>query len=1203
VSTLLHLKSIIVQTTMYFSNLVVDGVAKRLPELFNCLKQDEPQFKKITKTDDDLTYDRLPNEPVYWPEQSPNARVSSYRSTGAFAVVHGGGDGLLIKLNVGVGYESFMERKYMGQTVIPHVQSGTVLAEVQGRSFLPNVLDNLTAPRLGGGTDADLAMHVEKGHHVEGVAARLVALALEHSLVPFTQRTRIRNAASCYWCLPRYRNDAIRYSLQNTHAALAWASVGAVGEENDPKVVIWVADAAKTRGMSLLSRIMDAGGPMRMQTAFLNAQFDPGHLLMVGTGSLMRDFRAIQPEDLLDAIDEALWLLVTYNNLEPNFITNALRLLIRNLPIADLSHYREQGAVHWRVRVGQHGDPDLGEGIDVLVDDAIADAFDPDALASIGLDDPALARGVLSDLFRRQVLAPPADLDNFAPPSQHIVRWEVAGLLGAMQRDVHTGAIDGVNAYFSEFDPAVPPNVPNVPALTRGAFDDIMSCFSGRAAFRILAYSQGPDAGGNIVVPDGWVDLGAPAAAGMPAPDGLAADGHWLTWVRGNDLAGMARTMTGVLRQYVVQQWQPCTREQYQHDYEEPPAALRRYDAPADMRFAVRMNGAWPELNDQCPRIWAFVNENDAGGTPLSFLSEDGQRPLNVLNNGQKTAAFIRGMCYVWDANRGAGVMNDAFSRWNAVNHAARQLTTIPDELMLYLGGLRSRKYVEAAGGLWTLCYQVERERTNIAAGHESTTTIFRNRDALASSILMLRCAVEMADQMLRVSNARIRGCAEPFLWPNEVDARIARARIYDTTDIDGATYLARQALVLAAVFDHPDSVVARTFGVDACSTLRLREPRVNAALNLEQVQHMNWLSPQVLHHRTWTHYYGIAAPSFLPDRHGRAWLGDARYSTEWLGVDDSFQAGVMMHRSDEVWSAILTSFVSDEWHPALVDLTMFGQALRIDVSRVRSKYYRGYTQVMARLNLPYECQLSAAVVHDTGLDDMERPDLISPTSNYVDGAAIQCCDVVYDAKGRLTSIVLNGDPADYELLDIHDTAFCSGGVEFRATSMTQVMPGYLVTERSVGQFWMSVTNPVGMVSAGLSAGAQRLLTLLAPPPPVNSEDDGGGAGVRGPDRVHVDAPDISKGAHPGTFGTGNLPTHELNMTSADTVMSSLSGLSDEALQLIRNALLKDKGGDFHSNDTATTKSNTTRGTPSDGGMEERSDEVGAGASPTSDGN
>lgn len=1148
---------------MYFSNVAIDSVVQKLPEIFNFSEISKEVFKGITRSDETLSDAPFPVEPVYWPEQEAAANISSHRGAGASAIVHGGGDGLVVQLNTGRPYASFHERRYLQGMVPVQPASMTVLDVLQGRNLWPNAADSVMGPHMVVGSAAENAATMEKfvrdGHHVEGVAARLLALGLEHALVPFRTRSRVRNAAACYWCTGKYRSDAIIYSLQNVQAVLEWASPNGVGMDNDPTVVVWVGAAEKVRGMSLLSRIMDVGGPMYGQPSYLLRQFDAGRLLMVGTGALRRELRAVEAQDLMDAVNEALWLLVTYNNLSVTFIKNALRLLIRNLPVVDLAQYRESDRQYWRVSQAALGMPVMDPVMEADLTLMVERAFTAQSLAALGLE-PEVRNGMFSDLFRRDLLAPGAGVNGLAPATNHIVDWRVLGMLASMQSQV-LGAQGGVNVHAREFDVGNPPVLPRMAAFERRLLDGVMLCFSGRAGYHLYGYSAAVAPLAAVIVPPGWQLVAAPPVD-LPLPANVPGDGEWLEWIGGNDPQGVAHLVDNTLRAYVVRQWVPTVEDAYLNGYVAPPAIMRRFDVPDNARMAVQINGAWPDLNAMAPRTAAYVAGAVGNADPLDYLTEDGQRNMALLNNTQRSLAFIIGISYCWDACHGAGQQNDAYRRWVAVQHVGTHLTAVPDENKLFLGGIRARKYVEACGGLWTLCFTRPNEQVLVRAGHEDIIEFLRNRQALASYILKLRCAVEMSDQMCRMSNSRIVGCAEPYLWPQAVDARLTRARIDDHSCVDGATYLARQALILSTVFDHPDASVARTFDVQASSTLRLREPIVTPNRPLSTVQHMNWISPQVLKYKMWSWYYGVAAPTFVPDRDARGWLAEGRFSTKWNGVHEHFMAGALTDRQDEIWCAVLTGYVYHDWYPAAMEIAPFGSRLLVDTSRVRQRIYDGYTPVVVRLCLPYETRLGLAVVRGIDLEDDVRPRLACDgVGQWNEGDDIPPLDIQYDGKGRVLQWDLDPNAADMEVIDLRDTAFGSEGIEFETYLPSRVVGAFDSVVRSSGQFWMNrMPTSATRVGAGLCAGAQRLLEYLSPPPPVAVIDDGGGQGVIGAARVEEAAPDVAKARNPAKEGGGDVPLREITQeTDAFTLISSLSGVNDEVKQLLMNALAQHK--------------------------------------------
>jgi hypothetical protein len=1145
---------------MYFSQLVIDNVVQPVPEIFNFNGAQAEQYKKQTSLDNVLDEGGFPVEPVLWPNGAANPTVRGFRGNGAIALVEGNGDGLMVPLGTGVPFDSFMERKLLQGTQQVKAQSGTVMSDLGARCLWPNVADNVRAPSFGQSSEAAesaaMSIFVKEGRHVEGVAARVLALALEHALVPFTMRTRVRNANACYWHTGKYRSDNITYSLQNVQAIDAWASPGGVGQEHDPTVVVWVGDATKVRGMALLSRIMDQGGPIYLQEAHLCKQFDAGRLLMVGTGTLHRDLRPVEPSDLEDAIDEALWLLMTYNGLTVAFVRNALRLLIRNLPVVDRAQYDEAEAVWWQVRQGMHGPPVLDPVRTAQLEREVVAAFGASALDACGADTAEKRLGFFSDLFRNQIHAPGPGMNGLAPPEDVVVGWAPAALLVALQQHP-AGQAAGQNVHFAAFDVAAPPVLPNVPPQRHVDLRELYGAFSGRYGYHVFGYSQPPAAGEVVPVPPpGWQV--AAVDPGYGAPPGLAPDGVWMEWLGGNDAAGVPLVMANEMREYRVRLWVPAADSAYNHAYVRPPAYLRRFRLSDNFQLAVRMNGAWPDLAGESRALQDYVDANSRGGDPLSYLDGDAPANLRGLTLGQRSLAVIIGVSYMWDAHHVGRTQNDAYGRWVRARFAGERLTTVPDELKLYLGGVRSRRYVEANGGLWTLCYQQSVVSTRVSAGHEASLEILKDRSQLAAYMLKLRCAVEMADVMANVSNSRVVGCAEPAPWPISVEDRLMRGRVDHMTVVDGASYLALQALLLTAVFDHPDAVVARTFDVVACSTLRLREARRGVVFTDESLQHMNWLSPQVLSVNTWTTYFGVAAPSFIPNRVGQSWLRDARFTTAWNDVASHFEPGVFLDRMDEIWSAILTGHVASGWFPVTLVLAQFGTGLQVDVSRVRMRNVERYVPVQARLRLPYETRIGRMFVNLPDADDMLRPVLpCDGTGGFVNGGQLPHVDVQVTPQGHVGGVMV---PVGCSVIDPHNTSYGSEGVTFGRYSPSLVLGMYTETNRSTGQFWINTVRTEKTVAAGMSAGGQRLLKLLMPVEPVPANESGGGRLVETAAVMAMNKPNVAVQANPGTGderNIGNVPLHEVELQDAMSVVSGLTGLSEEQRNLLLAALAK----------------------------------------------
>jgi hypothetical protein len=192
----------------------------------------------------------------------------------------------------------------------------------------------------------------------------------------------------------------------------------------------------------------------------------------------------------------------------------------------------------------------------------------------------------------------------------------------------------------------------------------------------------------------------------------------------------------------------------------------------------------------------------------------------------------------------------------------------------------------------------------------------------------------------------------------------------------------------------------------------------------------------------------------------------------------------------------------------------------------------------------------------------MVRPDLpCTENRNWDDGADLPQSTITYDGRGKVTAVTADANFRQVELLDVRDTTFASDGVNIGPYAGARVYGDFVNVEQNAGQFWLNVMHMEAGTSAGLSAGAQRLLTYLVPPEPLKTEDDGGGDGVKGAARIEQNLPDVGEMVKPGDKGrVGDMPLHEVvTPDDANSVISSLTGISDEIKALLRNAFLKNK--------------------------------------------
>jgi hypothetical protein len=122
-------------------------------------------------------------------------------------------------------------------------------------------------------------------------------------------------------------------------------------------------------------------------------------------------------------------------------------------------------------------------------------------------------------------------------------------------------------------------------------------------------------------------------------------------------------------------------------DYTPPEARLRRFDVPADFRLANRANFELPDIIGAAPRVGAYINDNVRPGSVLEFVYEGEVRRGANMSMTQRNIMLMVGLSYCWDAAHGAAAQNDAYRRRMDAVHAQAIVTTIPDELKVYLGG------------------------------------------------------------------------------------------------------------------------------------------------------------------------------------------------------------------------------------------------------------------------------------------------------------------------------------------------------------------------------------------------------------------------------------------------------------------------------------------------------------------------------------
>jgi hypothetical protein len=1156
---------------MYFGNISIDTGVQPLARIFDIASYSADGFNERVQDEPYAATSYYSSEPVYWPDYSPTADIRYMRGFGAMAHVQGGTGGLLLNLNPNSPYPTVLERDYLGGVVHVTAQPNSVVADLKGRSFWGNVADNIRAPMLGKGDEATMAAFVAKGGHAEGVCARVLAFALEHALCPFSTRLRVRNAAACYWCLGRYRSDGITFSIQDTQGAMPWSSPSVVGEENEPVATIWVDTAKQIKGMALLSRIYDVGGPVFGQRAYMLGQFEPGRLLMVGTGGLSREFPNVQANDFWDAIREALYILQEYNNVSQGFIDRMLHTLIHNLPVVDAGHVRERNALFWRVRGNTRGDLDISVGADANLEARVNEAFGVDAAAdlfggSAVAGNPDVLKAMVANTARDVILAPGVDGADWAPPLTHVVAGGVAAMI-AVQLVGMPHPVRGEQCRITALDPD------NLPMLNAGTnvlareVAEVWPILSGRNAVRLFFYSA-PDVAMDAIVYPNAVQVAQADLEdyGLIARTPAADDGHWWEWTRDHVAGGgQLDDFPRGLRAYVVRSFMPVRVEQYMPTFSPPPPGrLRNFDVGGVLRLGLNNAGVLPDMIRHSPRVQRYCTEVDTTNTFLEFLDPDGLRNVpNAFSNTQKSMLVIRGYATAWEACHLGATQNDAYRRWIVADRVAENITTVQDEMLLYLGGCRVHKYIEPAGGLWALCFLEKKKVFGAVVAADTTIQFLRDRHHLGSFILKLRCTVEVVDVLLRTSNARILGCAEPFLYDDGLRDRLDAGDCSDPTIKAPGQYLTQQATVMASLFANTHGTAMLSFGVAAVGGLRLREPRVGGGLHVDDVRHMNWLAPQILPQSMWALYLGVSPPTFRLDRKGRQSVSSAKYTTQWTKLSSGFKNCVFPELQDEAWMAILTTVFGDCVDLLTVSIAAFGSDAEVYVGDLRERYSWDLVPFASRLFLPHETRMRRFGLLGTDSADERRPVMDNGNTWRGDGDDLVMMRHAYDDQGRFQpGAVVAPGAIGASIIDATATIFGSDGVRVAKFESLGVNPTYPEAHKSSGHYWLTrVKENTGALPAHTPA-LSELFAMLRPPPtlPVVEHDDGLPIVDVQQDRDVAADPDL--GVQPGVNEGGNLPIHEREPLTLQGLVSRMQGLDPMSQRLLSVAFLKKEFGD-----------------------------------------
>jgi len=615
---------------------------------------------------------------------------------------------------------------------------------------------------FSGKTNAERRDYVVSGKAVAGLVARLAAIALKHALVPFTTRLRPKNASACVWFTSKYRQDGVIHSIQDVTSLGNWLMANREGADNTPMFCIYAGQGNFPRGMALLSRICDAGGPIRNERSHLLDQFENGSVLMAIEAPLPHDLPAVQAEDLWIAIREALHILVAYNFASNGDFNGHIKKLMQNLPLLNTTLYREQNVMdyQWRSFLRVYGAPDLPDQNRAAVKAAVDDHLGIGLEHVFGSDADGIGN-VMSGIFREAALAVPTDGTGVHAHCFAVSREATLLLLYGAAPAI--GPLSQQVALLQRWQlPAAPPvygpgiNVPGW-AVTVGELHEICPAVSGAAGY--ILHAIVPDPVGGAALPAGMYPCNAQNQVLLDAFQVAAAGQSWY------NISGMGFVpMDAITIRVTI--FRPINPANYLAGYVGLDSRLRRFDVPAGMH--LRPVNDFPqnwEASGQCTRAFMAAHVGD----PVLAHWDPG-----VLRNmwGAQMRPIDRAMAmshvlgHVLMAHHRNAWENEDFGSWVQENRAHIVVTNPPAKYNTWLGGCRVVHDLHSGGGLWTLAFTPNCQQVTDSYLGGQATEVLQNSNMLCNYILRLRVRIEIGDTVMRTSNTRFLNATGDHLIP-----------------------------------------------------------------------------------------------------------------------------------------------------------------------------------------------------------------------------------------------------------------------------------------------------------------------------------------------------------------------------------------------------------------------------------------------------
>lgn len=822
-------------------------------------------------------------------------------------------------------------------------ESNSVVANIESRTLWEQVRSSVYVPGGTGSTESSAIEAVRRGEHVDVLAARLVAFALEHALCPFVGRLRAPEPNSTYFWKNQPQRDPNQWSLQRPEAFEDFLGGTTMHrQENTLRQVAYVGPAAHLQGMALLASLGRDGGPVFGQTAELLAGFtEDVHVLLVGDQPLANRWPNVESDDFGHAIREAEFLLTEYNGVTPERLGQFQSALINNLILLDTTMHRE---------VPQMGGFDYAQPniVAPVRPDGMAGEAVVDAVVD-GLDAPtlhALPRSSQRDWYnpclRRQMALIAPNANQLGDPRVTRVPAHTARLLmaGANPAVVHDGALGAYPAETSIFDArqleGLGIQVPHV-AFHTDAVTAAFSALSGRSPFWMFTHLPPPIAGVaaqpipvglGAALNAGQLDFGLLPAVGAasvvqlvaalerPIPPGT-------TWHRVTQFDGME--FQG--RDFILVYFEPAFDSMAPNTWVPLMEKARRFDLRREV-MQVQLGSPeqenWLRVHARSihrvatqqqldPAFGVLVRTNvDADGTPI-------QTPI------ARWGTFLQALGQLWwNANT-----TDRLAQAERQMRARHALGEVPnrsvlDETLLYLGGLKNTLTLSSNGGLWVMFYLPVAQYVHVPQNSAFLQDL-SHQQHLAEALIVARSSVEAALYVLGVGEKRIQGNIElveaglPDPVARYLTLRSTQNLVGDTASSFGTTVITLRALKLG------DPVAFRLLNAKLtfAASLHVVPLRNQLLLDEEFCFHYRFVRPHVLSRLAVAQALGVAYPTYVPANTVAIWLERVAWNGQVKhldGVDFPFVPYRSDARIDTLFFRLVANlghhFIVDKWAP-----------------------------------------------------------------------------------------------------------------------------------------------------------------------------------------------------------------------------------------------------------------------------------------------